>query len=163
MAEQRRVRVRRIEQYDDGTTMEYDSEDLPLPANDPYVLERTRDVGPSGAVTGIYTRYAASNVRPPTLPPEFPFLPGREFHTTESPDGMMSTGARWRCEDPDAVVAEAVAASLADGWTYAASPLPSEIPYHPLAALRRGDVTRMFQKFEAHDVRIVQMTDVDGF
>lgn len=162
MTEERRVRITHVEYDEDGTSIEYHSEDLPLPANDPFVRDRFRDVGPPRTPTGVFTHYAASSERPTSLLPELPFIADREFFTTESPDGLMSISARWRCDDPDTLIAQVVDASVADGWTTVPSPLPLDVADRPQAVLRRGDVTRIVMKFEADDVRVVQLLDAKG-
>jgi hypothetical protein len=161
MTDRQRIRVTHVEHHDDGTTVQHEYEDLPLPPNDPYVRERQRNSAPSDSDSEIITTFAAFDERPPTFPAELPFLPGREVYTTESPDGSMSTGARWRCIDPEAVVASAVAASVADGWAIVpSSPLSLELPQQPAAVLRRGEMTRMCLIVETYGVYIVQLLDV---
>src|SRR6185437_1322132 len=51
------------------------------------------------------------------VPAVFPFLVGRARHTTESPGRMVSPGARWPGNDPEAVLAEVAEMCLAGRWS----------------------------------------------
>jgi len=145
---------------EDGTTTTFSMEDLPLAANDPYVRSRRAPPG-DDAQSEIVTEFAAAPQRPPTYPAELPFIAGRIVWTTESPNGMHSTGARWPCTDPDAVISAAAEASVADGWTTVdETALTRAIPDKPLAVFRRGNVTRMLTKFDAAELSVVQLIDV---
>jgi hypothetical protein len=153
--------VQVIEQYPDGSVMQIGYEDLPLPTNDPSVRSRRRRAG-SDPTSEVVTAFAPASERPISFPADLPFIADHAVWTTESPDGSRSTGARWICGDPDAVIAKAVAASLADGWSVVGgTPLSSQLPDAPMAVLRRNQTTRMFLTLEAGDIHVVQLTDVD--
>ena len=153
-------RVEIVEEYEDGTTISYGYLDLPLPANDPYV--RRRQARDSGAdVSEIVSEFGAAPRRPTTYPAALPFIADRAVTTTESPDGSMSTGARWRCTDAGALVERIVGASVEDGWAEVdETALSKATSEKPLAVLRRAGVTRMLSKFAVPGLDIVQLTDV---
>src|SRR4051794_10214038 len=75
--------VRSIETHPDGLRIVTEYEEA-LPANDRYVRSRQRTVGDNPSHE-IVTEFLPSPVRPQTYPAGFPFLAGRESHTTESP------------------------------------------------------------------------------
>jgi hypothetical protein len=153
-------RVVIVEEYEDGTTISYSFKDLPLPADDPYVRRRqTRDG--AEAVSEIVSEFAAAPERPITYPAALPFIADRAVVTTESPDGSMSTGARWQCTDTDALVERVISASIGDGWDVVEeTALSRATAEKPLAVLRRAGVTRMLTKFEAPELSMVQLTDI---
>src|SRR5437868_11504968 len=94
--------IRSIETQPDGSRSVIEYEEA-LPANDRYVRSRQRTVG-DDPPREIVTEFLPSPVRPQTYPAGFPFLAGRECHTTESPAREVSPGVRWPCDDPDAVL-----------------------------------------------------------
>ena len=150
----------RVERYPDGSTSQVEFEELPLPANDPHVRNRMGEPGRDGLFSEIVTEFDAAADRPPTYPSGMPFLRNRAVWTTESPDGSHSIGARWRCSDPDAVVAELVAVSRADGWSPAAAPPALAAAFdHGAVVLRRRGGLRTLMKYEMGDVRIVQLSE----
>jgi hypothetical protein len=152
----------RVENYPDGSSIQIDYEDVPLPANDPYVRSRERAI--EGASSSEFiTEFAAAPSQPSTYPIGLPFLADRDVWTTESPDSSVSPGALWRCEDPDAVIAAVIEVSRADGWSVVSrSPIPSTIVPSPVAVLSRLGTTRALMKFEADDVRFVQLLEFVG-
>jgi hypothetical protein len=153
--------IRSIETHEDGSTVVTEYEDA-LPANDPYVRTRQRTTG-DGPPREIVTEFVASPVRPPTYPQGFPFLPGRASWTTESPARVVSPGARWPCDDPDAVLAALVSACLADGWTQVPASTVEWPGGDDLAiAFRRADDFRRFQRVNHNHGSIIQMLDLPG-
>ena len=153
--------VRSIETHPDGSQIVTEYEEA-LPANDPYVRTRQRTVG-DGPRSEIATEFLPSPVRPQTYPAGFPFLVGRASHTTESPGGSMSPGARWPCDDPDAVSAALVDACLTDGWTRVPpSRVQPEMRENLVAAFRRGDDVRLFHRYDHERRSVIQMLDLDA-
>ncbi len=159
MSHERIVRtIRVIEENDDGSTDQIDFEELPVPSNDPHVRSRLGDLR-DGRSSEIITEFEAAPERPPTYPRGMPFLSNRAVWTTESPDGSHSTGARWRCADPDAVIADVIAMSGADGWLPA--PAPPALGLSPDAVvLHCPGRMRVLTKYEAYDVRIVELMEL---
>lgn len=163
MSDERRIRTTRVERYPDGSTIEVRFEDLPLPENDPHVRSREGSRR-GGALSEIVTEFEAAADRPPTYPSGMPFLRNRAVWTTESPDGSRSTGARWRCSDPDAVLAEVVGISRSEGWSPEAAPPELAAALSPDAVvLRRRGGIRVLTKYEAGDVRVVELSEFDDF
>lgn len=152
--------VRSIESHPDGQTIVTEYEEVPSGA-DPYVRSRRRPVG-EDPPREIITEFLPSPVRPPTYPEGFPFLEGRECHTTESPAGSMSPGARWPCGDPEVVLASLVEASIANGWVrVTASDIPSYTRDNLGAAFRRGTDLRLFSRLDHEHGSVIQMLDLD--
>lgn len=153
--------VRSIETHPDGSRIVVEYEEA-LPANDRYVRSRQRTVG-DDPPREIVTEFLPSPVRPRTYPTGFPFLAGRQSHTTESPDRSASPGARWPCDDPEAVLAALVDTCLGEGWTRVP---PSSV--RPLirgnlaAAFRRGDDVRLFHRVDHERGSVIQMLDLHG-
>jgi hypothetical protein len=109
----------------------------------------------------IVTEFLPAPVRPKTYPASFPFLAGRPCWTTESPAHMVSPGARWRCDDPDAVLAALFEACVTEGWTQ----LPqSEVDRSNLpnlvAEFRRGRDARVFLRIDLGGGSIIQMEEL---
>ena len=99
--------------------------------------------------------------RPTTYPAALPFIADRAVVTTESPDGSMSTGARWVSVDAGALAEQVVGSSVADGWDVLdGTRLSRSLPVPPHAVLRRGGVTRMVTTVVEPGLSIVQLTDV---
>ena len=158
----RRVSVSRVEEYPDGSSIRIDYEDMPLPPNDPYVRMRTRPIGGT-STSEVITEFAPAPGRPLTYPVDLPFLENRHVWTTESPDGSISPGARWRCQDPDALIAAVIEVSRADGWSVVSPPpIASMIQPSPVAVLGRLGTTRLLMKFELDDVHVVQLLEFVG-
>lgn len=158
----RRVSVSIVEEYPDGSSIRIDYEEMPLPPDDPYVRSRQRAIGDPSR-SEVVTEFAPAPSRPLTYPANLPFLENRHVWTTESPDGSMSPGSRWPCADPDVLIAAVVDVSRSDGWSIVSRPsIPSVITPSPVAALSRPGTTRLLMKFEADDVRVVQLLDLDG-
>jgi hypothetical protein len=148
-------------QFPDGTSHRFHYENVPLPENDPFVRKRERTVGDSPP--RIVTEFAAATERPSTYPARLPFLPNRPVSTIESQDGSEGPQARWRCQDPDRVVAAIVEASLADGWTLASpSTAPSSAGPGAAARLGRPGATRLVMKAERDAVAVVHLIEVDA-
>jgi hypothetical protein len=151
--------VRSIETHPDGSRVVTEYEEA-LPANDHYVRSRQRTVG-DGPPREIVTEFLPSPVRPLTYPAGFPFLAGRESHTTESPDGSESPGARWPCDDPEAVLAALVDTCLGEGWTRVPpSSVPSLVRENLAAAFRRLDHVRLFHRVDLELGSVIQMLDL---
>ena len=157
-----RARVSIVQHYPDGSSIQIDYEDMPLPANDPYVRRRERTIGDASR-SEVVTEFAPVPTRPLTYPVGLPFLENRHVWTTESFDGSISPGARWRCQDPDALIAAVIEVSRADGWSVASrSAIASMISPKPVAVLDRLGTKRLLMKFEADEVRVVQLLDLPG-
>lgn len=153
--------VRSIETHPDGSSLVTEYEEAPS-ASDPYVRSRQRTVG-DGPPREVVTEFLPSAVRPPTYPDGFPFLAGRQSHTTESPARSVSPGARWPCEDPEVVLAALVEASLADGWTQVApADVPPSMRKNLSAAFRRGPIVRLFSRIDLGQGSVIQMIELDG-
>ena len=157
-----RVQMSVVEEYEDGSTIQIDYEDAPLPANDPYVRSRLRPIGRTSS-SEMITEFAPAPAKPLTYPAVLPFVENRHVWTTESPDGSLSPGARWPCQDPDAVIAAVIEASRSDGWLIASDPpIASTILPATVFVLSRQGATRAITKVEADGVSIVQLSDVFG-
>jgi hypothetical protein len=151
-----------VEEYEDGSTIQIDFEDAPLPANDPYVLSRLRPIGRTSS-SELITEFAPAPTRPLTYPAGLPFVENRHVWTTESPDGSVSPGARWPCQDPDAVIAAVIEASRSDGWSVTpAPPIVSSSPQKPVAVLTRGGTTRELTNVEADGTYIIDLSESLG-
>jgi hypothetical protein len=150
--------VRSIETHSDGSAIVTEYEEV-LAADDPYVRSRQRTVG-DGPPREIITEFLPSPVRPPTYPAGFPFLPGRKCHTTESPAHSMSPGARWPCNDPEAVLAALVEVCVADGWIpVPASNVEPLMQEHLAVALRRKNELRLLHRTDLEQGSVIQMID----
>jgi hypothetical protein len=161
MAEYERLpdHVEIVEEYEDGTTIRYGFKDLPRPADDPYV--RRRQARDDAAESEIVSEFGPAPERPTTYPAALPFIADRAVVTTESPDGSMSTGARWVCVDAGALAEQVVDSSVADGWDVVdGTRLSRALPVPPRAVLRRGGVTRMVTTVVEPGLSILQLTDV---
>jgi hypothetical protein len=157
-----RVQMSVVEEYEDGSTIQIDFEDAPLPANDPYVLSRLRPIGRTSS-SELITEFAPAPTRPLTYPAGLPFVKNRHVWTTESPDGSVSPGARWPCQDPDAVIAAVIDASRSDGWlVIPAPPTESSAPQKPVAVLTRRGTTRELTNVEADGTYIIQLGELLG-
>jgi hypothetical protein len=153
--------VRSVETHPDGSEVVTEYEEA-LAYDDPYVRSRERTVG-DGPPNEIVTEFLPSPVRPPTYPAGFPFLAGRECHTTESPAHSMSPGARWRCDDPEAVLAALVETCLAQGWTEVPqADLEPFMREHLSAAFRRANDTRLLSRVDLDRGSVIQMLDLPG-
>jgi hypothetical protein len=152
---------RSIETHPDGSRIVVEYEEV-LPANDPRVRSRQRTVG-DDPPRAIVTEFLPSLVRPQTYPAGFPFLAGRECHTTESPAGSVSPGARWPCEDPDAVLAALVDICLGEGWLREQpSSVEPLIHENLVAAFKREDDVRLFHRVDHEGGSVMQMLDLHG-
>jgi hypothetical protein len=157
-----RVQMSVVEEYEDGSTIQIDFEDAPLPANDPYVRSRLRPIGRTSS-SEIITEFAPAPTRPLTYPAGLPFVEKRHVWTTESPDGSVSPGARWPCQDPDAVIAAVIDASRSDGWLLApALPIGSSTVQKLVAVLTRRGTTRELTNVEADGTYIIHPSDLLG-
>jgi hypothetical protein len=153
--------VRSIETHPDGSKIVTEYEEV-SPGNDPYVRSRQRSVG-DGPPHEIVTEFLPSPVRPPTYPAGFPFLPGRTSHTTESPAHSMSPGARWPCDDPEAVLAALVETCRAEGWTRVPASDVEPIMQKNLAvAMKRDGKLRLFHRSDLEPGSMIAMMDDIG-
>jgi len=153
--------VRSIETHPDGSQIVTEYEEA-LPVDDSYVRSRQRTVG-ADPPREIVTEFVPSPVRPRTYPAGFPFLEGRESYTTESPDGSTSPGARWPCDDPEAVLAALVDTCLGEGWTRVPPTSIQPFMREKLAvAFRRGDDLRLFHRVDHELGSVIQMLDLHG-
>lgn len=153
--------VRSIETHPDGSRDVIEYEEA-LPLNDRDVRSRQRTVG-DDPPREIVTEFLPSPGRPQTYPAGFPFLAGRASHTTESPARSVSPGARWPCDDPEAVVAALVDTCLREGWTRVPpSSVRPLIHQDVVAAFRRGDEVRLFHRVDLERGSVIQMLDLPG-
>jgi hypothetical protein len=153
--------VRSIETHPDGSQIVIEYEEA-LPANDPYVRSRQRTVG-DDPPREIVTEFLPSPVRPQTYAAGFPFLASRASHTTESPGGSVSPGARWPCDDPEAVLAALIDTCLGEGWTRVRlSRVPPPMRKNLAATFKRGDDVRLFHRVDHERGSVIQMLDLHG-
>lgn len=159
MSEPGRVDIVRIELDEDGTSVEIPYETVAAAPDEPHVRGR-RQVAQDGVVSEVVTEYSAAGECPASYPAHLPFLAGRAVWTTESPDGSVSTGARWLCGDPDGVIASVIAASEAADWKQLADTPEALVALAPTAVLRRANVMRAVLRTDDDDFHIVQLMDV---
>ena len=152
--------VRSIESHPDGSVVVTEYEEA-MPADDSYVRSRQRTVG-NGPPHEIVSEFLPSPVRPVTYPAGFPFLAGRACHTTESPARSVSPGARWPCDDPEAVLEALVATCLDEGWTRVpSSSVPPLMRENLAGTFRRGDDVRLFHRVDHERGSVIQMLELD--
>ncbi len=155
-----KIRTTIVEHDPDGSTRRIEHEELPLPSNDPNVRTRQRATG-GDSPENILTEFFPAPSRPLTYPPGLPFIESRAVSTTESADTRVAPGARWRCQDPDVVVATLIEASRSDGWSLAPEvPTAPMIPPNVVALLSKPGKTRLLLRYERDDVRVIQLLDI---